>query len=132
MYKRQAVHQVGDSAPGEGVGSLLPSYFVDVWVSGSDAAGNPFVTQGNSLLEPVATWKLALLGPSFDIFSESSMVKWDKPTPVAGEEVTLTVSVENEGGRGNVSFVLQRFEDGGYWADIDRVCLLYTSPSPRD
>ena len=28
------------------------------------------------------------------------MVKWDKPTPVAGEEVTLAVSVENEGGRG--------------------------------
>ena len=73
------------------------------------------------MIEPVATWKLALLGPSFDIFSESSMVKWDKPTPVAGEEVTLTVSVENDGGRGNVSFVLQRFEDGGYWADIDRV-----------
>ncbi|MBI20576.1 MAG: hypothetical protein CMB73_08420 [Euryarchaeota archaeon] len=104
-----------------GATTLLPSYFVDVWVSGSDAAGNPYVTQGNSLLEPVATWKLALLGPSFDIFSESSMVKWDKPTPVAGEEVTLTVSVENEGGRGNVSFVLQRFENGGYWADIDRV-----------
>ena len=33
----------------------------------------------------------------------------------------MTVSVENEGGRGNVSFVLQRFENGGYWADIDRV-----------
>ena len=56
-------------------------------VSGSDAAGNPYVTQGNSLLEPVTTWKLALLGPSFDIFSESSMVKWDKPTPVAGKRL---------------------------------------------
>ena len=103
-----------------GATTLLPSYLVDVWVSGSDAAGNPYATTGNSIDNPVATWNLALLGPSIDIFAESTIVQWNKPTPIAGEDVSLQVSVENTGGRGNVSFVLQRFEQGGYWADIGR------------
>ena len=44
-----------------GATMLLPSYVVDVWVSGSDDAGNPFDTMDNSLLTPIASWPLALL-----------------------------------------------------------------------
>ena len=47
-----------------GATTLLPSYVVDIWVSGSDATGNPFETQNNNIDEPFATWPLSLLGPS--------------------------------------------------------------------
>ena len=47
-----------------GATTLLPSYVVDIWVSGSDETGNPFETANNNINEPFATWPLSLLGPS--------------------------------------------------------------------
>jgi hypothetical protein len=32
-----------------GATTLLPSYVVDIWVSGSDASGNPFETLNNNI-----------------------------------------------------------------------------------
>ena len=100
---------------------LLPSYVVDIWVSGSDEAGNPFDTMDNSIDAPIASWPLALVGPSMDLGHEDSILSWSNPSPVEGEGVTLDVSVRNQGGKGDVAFVLQRAVEGGFWAEVARV-----------
>ena len=104
-----------------GATMLLPSYVVDVWVSGSDDAGNPFDTMDNSLLTPIASWPLALLGPSLDLSHEDTMISWSNPSPVEGEAVNLNVAVLNQGGKGDVAYVLQRAVEGGFWAEVVRV-----------
>jgi hypothetical protein len=100
---------------------LLPSYVVDVWVSGSDEAGNPFDTMDNSIDAPIASWPLALVGPLMELGHEASVLSWSNPSPVEGEAVTLDLSVLNQGGKGDVAFVLQRAVEGGFWAEVVRV-----------
>jgi len=104
--------------------TLLPSYMVDVWVSGSDSAGNPFNTFGNSIDEPIASWSLALLGPSIDLDAATSSFSWDDPSPISEQVVGLDFEVRNLGGKGNVAFVLQRAVDGGFWGDTARIDLV--------
>jgi hypothetical protein len=98
----------------------LPSYVVDVWVSGSDAAGNPFDTIDNSINTPIASWPLALVGPSMDFSHEDTRLSWSNPSPVEGSAVNLNVMVLNQGGKGDVAFVLQRAVEGGFWAEVAR------------
>jgi hypothetical protein len=100
---------------------LLPSYVVDVWVSGSDEAGNPFDTLDNSIDAPIASWPLARVGPLMELGHEASVLSWSNPSPVEGEAVTLDLSVLNQGGKGDVAFVLQRAVEGGFWAEVVRV-----------
>ena len=64
-----------------GATTLLPSYTVDVWVSGSDEAGNPYDTLSNSMNDPIASWPLALVGPRVDLQHESTTLQWDVPSP---------------------------------------------------
>ena len=97
---------------------LLQSYVVDVWVSGSDESGNPFDTFQNSVNEPFASWPLALLGPSFDLDADTTSLKWDEPSPTTGQQVNMVVNAKNNGGKGDVTFVLQRLVVGGNWAEI--------------
>ena len=106
---------------------LLPSYVVDVWVSGSDAAGNPFDTLDNSLATPIASWPLALLGPSLDLSHDDTVLSWSNPSPVEGEAVYLEVQVLNQGGKGDVAYVLQKAVEGGFWAEVVRVDLVATA-----
>ena len=94
---------------------LLPSYVVDIWVSGSDASGNPFETSNNNLEEPFASWPLALLGPSVSFDNEDTNIQWTNPSPVQGSSSELEVSVANLGGKGELSFILQRLVEGGNW-----------------
>ena len=110
-----------------GATTLLPTYFVDVWVSGSDAAGNPFETQGNTMQTPFATWPLALLGPSIDLATADAT--WSNPSPSPGESVEFTVSVTNAGGSGDVTYVLQRQQTAGYWEDIASASMLASAGS---
>ena len=98
-----------------GATMLLPSYVVDVWVSGSDATGNPFDTSNNNIDEPFATWPLSLLGPSISFNHPETEIEWSNPSPTRGETSELEISVLNEGGKGDVRFVLQRLVDTGYW-----------------
>ena len=107
-----------------GATTLLPSYTVDVWVSGSDSSGNPFDTIGNSLIEPIASWPLALLGPSIDLDNEANSFSWDDPSPIAEQAVNLEFEVLNTGGKGDVAFVLQRSVEGGFWQNTARVDLV--------
>ena len=98
-----------------GATMLLPSYVVDVWVSGSDATGNPFDTSNNNIDEPFATWPLSLLGPSISFTHPETEIEWSNPSPTRGETSELEISILNEGGKGDVRFVLQKLVDTGYW-----------------
>jgi hypothetical protein len=113
-----------------GATTLLPSYTVDVWVSGSDEAGNPYDTVGNSMGDPFASWPLALLGPRLDLQHESTTMQWDVPTPYEGDTATMFVKTDNLGGNGYVEFALQQLVDGGFWSTVAIVGLDATAGNP--
>ena len=106
-----------------GATTLLPSYVVDIWVSGSDASGNPFETENNNLAEPFATWSLSLLGPSISFDHPETDISWSNPSPTPNQASELEISVFNEGGKGEATFVLQRLVDGGNWNQESNVSL---------
>lgn len=106
-----------------GATTLLPSYSVDIWVSGSDATGNPFETQNNNMDEPFASWPLALLGPSISFDHEETDISWSNPSPTLGETSELKISVANVGGKGDVQFVLQRLIEGGNWNEESNISM---------
>ena len=110
-----------------GATTLLPTYMVDVWVSGSDAAGNPFDTTSNTVVTPFATWPLALIGPSIDL--ETTSAVWDDPSPAPKSAAVLDIQATNEGGSGEIAFVLQRRQDAGFWAEIAREDLTASAAS---
>ena len=112
-----------------GATTLLPSYTVDVWVSGSDEAGNPYDTVTNAMSDPFATWPMALVGPRVDLQHEATSLQWDTPSPYEGETAKMMVKVDNLGGSGQVSFALQELVDGGFWATVSTVEL---DASPGD
>ena len=101
-----------------GATTLLPSYTVDVWVSGSDEAGNPYDTTTNAMNDPFASWPMALLGPRVDLQDESTSLQWDVPSPYVGDTAKMLISAENLGGNGNVAFALQELVDGGFWSTV--------------
>ncbi len=101
-----------------GATTLLPSYTVDVWISGSDEAGNPYDTVSNSINTPLASWPLALLGPRIDLQDEGTRLQWDNPSPYEGEQATMVVTATNLGGNGQVEFALQQHVDGGFWSTV--------------
>ena len=98
---------------------LLPSYTIDVWVTGSDESGNPYDSQGNTISDPLASWPLALTGPEISLRAADTVWSWSNPTPTPGEEVTLTVDARNNGASGNVTFVLQEYVGDSNWKTID-------------
>jgi len=110
-----------------GVTILLQSYMVDVWISGSDEAGNPFDTSGNSMIEPFASWPLALIGPKVDLQAESTSLKWSNPSPIQGQLSSMIVKGTNLGGSGQIEFSLQRLIEGGFWSETDVISLDVTT-----
>ena len=106
-----------------GATMLLPSYTIDVWVTGSDSSGNPYNSLGNTLIEPLASWPLALTGPDISLRGEDSFFSWSNPTPVSGESVYLTVDARNNGASGEVTFVLQRLVSGDDWNTVSTVSI---------
>ena len=113
-----------------GATTLLPSYAVDVWVSGSDEAGNPYDTLSNSMAEPFASWPLALVGPRIDLQDESTTLQWDVPSPYVGDTAKMVVQTTNLGGNGDVSFALQELVDGGFWSTVTMVEVQATAGNP--
>ncbi|MEC8340897.1 MAG: hypothetical protein VXZ80_04560, partial [Candidatus Thermoplasmatota archaeon] len=104
-----------------GATTLLPSYTVDVWISGSDEAGNPYDTISNAMDDPFASWPMALVGPRIDLQDEATTLQWDVPSPFEGETAKMVVNANNLGGNGNVTFALQELVDGGFWATVSAV-----------
>ena len=77
----------------------------------------------------MASWSLALLGPSIDLNLPTSSFSWDDPSPITQQEVGLEFEVRNLGGKGDVAFILQRAVEGGFWQDTARVDLVATAGS---
>jgi len=102
-----------------GATQLLPTYTIDVWVTGSDASGNPFNSENNNLYSPFASWGLALTGPDVSLRSSETFWTWSNPTPNPDESVSLTIQTKNVGSTGNVTFVLQQLVDGQNWKTVD-------------
>ena len=101
-----------------GATALLPGYLVDVWITGSDSAGNPYENYLNSETQPFDTWRLVRIGPGIDL--TSSVIKWDDPSPTGGDIVTLTIEGTNElEYEGEVKFIIQNEVSPGIWADVD-------------
>ena len=69
----------------------------------------------NNVADPFASWPLALLGPSVSFDNDNTSIKWSNPSPVQGSSSELEISVANEGGKGELSFILQRLVGGGNW-----------------
>ena len=102
-----------------GATQLLPTYTIDVWVTGSDASGNPFNSENNNLYSPLASWGLALTGPDVSLRSSETFWTWSNPTPNPDESVSLTIETKNMGSTGNVTFVLQQLVDDQNWKTVD-------------
>jgi hypothetical protein len=101
-----------------GVTELLPGYLVDVWVTGADAAGNPYVSENNTEATPIETWRLVRVGPDVDLFDTD--ISWSDATPESGDRVTLTIIGTNTNDEeGNLTFALQRKIGNGVWIDVD-------------
>ena len=112
-----------------GATTLLQFYTVDVWISGSDEAGNPFDVTGNSMIEPFASWNLALVGASVNLDADTSSLRWSNPSPIEGQMSSMTIKAINEGGTGEIGFALQRLIEGGFWTEVDSLVLEVSSGS---
>ena len=97
---------------------LLPSYTIDIWVTGSDESGNPYDSEGNTVSDPLASWPLALTGPEVSLKAADTTLEWSNPNPNPDEAVSLTIKARNTGASGTVTFVLQRLVSGDDWATI--------------
>ena len=97
---------------------LLPSYTIEIWVTGSDESGNPYDSDGNTVSDPLASWPLALTGPEVSLRAADTTWEWSNPTPNPDEAVTLTIEARTTGASGAVTFVLQRLVSGDDWATI--------------
>ena len=99
----------------------LPSYTVDVWISGSDEAGNPYDTISNSMNDPSHRGPWRWLDHALTCKMRPTTLQWDVPSPFEGETAKMVVNANNLGGNGNVTFALQELVDGGFWATVSAV-----------
>ena len=104
-----------------GATTLLPTYELDIWLTGSDISGNSFNVGSNSVDIPFASWPLALIGPKVDLSHEKSLIAWDNPSPNIGDNVVLNIEILNQGSKGNVTFVLESLDSSGNWAEENRI-----------
>ena len=100
-----------------GVTELLPGYVVDVWVTGADAAGNPYVSENNTENNPLSQWQIIRIGPTVDLMELD--VLWSDATPVSGDNVSLEISGTNlNGEEGTLTFALQQKTKDGDWINV--------------
>jgi hypothetical protein len=101
----------------QGVTQLLPGYNVDIWVTGADAAGNPYVSENNTEATPLATWRIIRVGPVVNLLDMD--IRWSDPTPESGSEVTLDIAGNNTNDEeGTITFALQQKTKDGDWVDV--------------
>jgi len=105
-----------------GATRVLPTYTLDSWITGSDAAGNPFLANGNTEIEPLGSWTFSWVGPEVELRNESTSVFWDEPSPHAGQTVSLNIFGINQANdqSGELKFVLEENIDGN-WVNVGEV-----------
>ncbi|MDP7042899.1 MAG: hypothetical protein QF807_02670 [Candidatus Thalassarchaeaceae archaeon] len=100
-----------------GVTELLPGYVVDIWITGADAAGNPYVSENNTESTPLTQWQIIRVGPVVELMELE--VLWSDATPVSGENVTLDIAGTNQNGEeGTLTFALQQKTKDGDWINV--------------
>ena len=101
----------------QGVTQLLPGYNVDIWVTGADAAGNPYVSDNNTEATPLASWRIIRIGPVVNLLDTD--VRWSDATPESGSLVTLEIAGTNTNDEeGTLTFALQQKTKDGDWVDV--------------
>jgi hypothetical protein len=107
----------------DGATQILPTYSIEVWITGSDKVGNPFSSSLNNEYSPLASWPFALSGPDISLRASDSLIQWSNPSPNLNEEVQLVIEVVNHGKDGPITMVLQKLIGGKDWSDEDRVTI---------
>ena len=107
----------------DGATQILPTYSIEVWITGSDKVGNPFSSSMNNENSPLANWPFALSGPDVSLRASDSLIVWSNPSPSLDEEVQLNVNLANNGKDGTITLVLQKLIGGRDWSDEDIVNL---------
>ncbi len=98
---------------------LLPGYIVDVWITGSDEAGNPYLAENNTEHTPLAQWRLIRVGPDINLRGEKTSISWQNPSPVGGETAKLSIQGANENEQsGEIRFVLFEEISADRWVEV--------------
>jgi hypothetical protein len=104
---------------------LLPGYIVDVWVTGSDRAGNPYLAENNTEAIPLVQWRMIRIGPDVDLRGEQTVIGWVDPSPVGGEIATLNIAGVNQATHaGEVQFFLLKEISTDEWVEVRDVSTL--------
>ena len=111
-----AIFDIGDT----GATQVLPTYTLDVWVTGADASGNPFDATGNTESQPVASFSFIRTGPILDLMAEDTTMVWSDPSPAPGDAVHLELHGFNTVPMiGELRFVLEQNIDGD-WIEVSQ------------
>jgi hypothetical protein len=98
---------------------LLPGYMVDVWITGSDEAGNPYLAENNTENTPLVQWRLIRIGPEIDLRGEHTEITWANPSPVGGEVAVLSIhGVNNNDQSGEITFILIEEVSTDQWIEV--------------
>jgi len=101
---------------------LLPGYMVDVWITGSDEAGNPYLAENNTEHTPLAQWRLIRVGPDIDLRGEQTAISWNNPSPVGGDVAELSIQgVNNNDHAGEITFILIEEISTDQWVEVSDV-----------
>ena len=101
---------------------LLPGYIVDVWITGSDEAGNPYLAENNTEHTPLVQWRLIRIGPDIDLRGDSTVISWNNPSPVGGEDASLSIQGTNNNDQaGEITFILLEEITADQWVEVSDV-----------
>ena len=101
---------------------LLPGYMVDVWITGSDEAGNPYLAENNTEHTPLVQWRLVRIGPEIDLRGEHTTISWNNPSPVGGDVAQLSVQgINNNQHAGDITFILIEEISTDLWVEVSDV-----------
>ena len=102
----------------DGATHVLPTYTLDVWVTGADASGNPFDSGGNTEIDPVASFGFIRTGPFLDLSDSNTTFTWSDPSPSPGDVVEMQVHGSNHIAQiGDLRFVLEQ-KVGERWVEV--------------
>ena len=98
---------------------LLPGYIVDVWITGSDEAGNPYLAENNTEHTPLVQWRLIRIGPDIDLRGDNTVISWTNPSPVGGEDASLSIQGTNNNDQaGEITFILLEEITADQWVEV--------------
>ena len=112
---------------------LLPGYIVDVWITGSDEAGNPYLAENNTEHTPLVQWRLIRIGPDIDLRGQNTEISWDNPSPVGGDDASLSIQGKNTNDQaGEITLILLEEISTDQWVEVQGVETIVSIESMSD